>query len=75
MVNSMVGHLLIGITFIKLCEERIKGGMTMVKVRYMGGNAVLLTPRDGEQMEEIIKGNKEWLTVLWRSLSRGRMVL
>ena len=47
----------------------------MIKVRYMGGNAVLLTPRDGEQMEEIIKGNKEWLTVLWRSLSRGRMVL
>jgi len=32
----------------------------MIKVRYMGGNLMFLTPRDGEWMDEIIKENREW---------------
>jgi len=41
-------------------EEFVKGGMNIVKVRYMGDNLVLLTPIGEESMEEIIRLNKEW---------------
>jgi len=32
----------------------------MVRVRYMGDNLALLTPLEGDQMEELISLNKEW---------------
>lgn len=32
----------------------------MVKVRYLGDNLTVLTPREGEQMEDLIMFNKEW---------------
>jgi len=32
----------------------------MVRVRYMGDNLVLLTPREGDNMDELINLNKEW---------------
>jgi len=32
----------------------------MIRVKYMEDNLVLLTPKEGEQMEDLIKLNKEW---------------
>ncbi len=43
-----------------LGEELVKGGMTMVKARFLGDNLVMLTPREGEVMEDILEDNKEW---------------
>jgi len=54
MVNNMVGFLAVGISFKHLCEECVKGRMNMIKVRFMGDNMVLLTPRDGESMEDLL---------------------
>ena len=51
--------------FIMVREEFIKGGMSMIKVRYMGDNLVLLTPKKGEQMEDIIKLNNKWFTSMF----------
>lgn len=31
----------------------------MIRVRYMGDNLALLTPKEGECMEELFKLNKE----------------
>ena len=48
------------INFSQLCEEFIKGGMSMVKVRFLGDNLVPLTPKQDERMDELINLNKEW---------------
>ena len=32
----------------------------MIKVRFLGDNLVLLTPKGGERMDDLIKHNKEW---------------
>ena len=37
----------------------MKGGMSRVRVRYLGDNLVLLTSREGDNMEELINHNKE----------------
>ena len=40
----------------------------MIKVRYMRDNLVLFTPKEGEQMEEIIKLNNKWFTSLFEDI-------
>ena len=40
----------------------------MVRVRSMGDNLVLLTPREGENMEELIKLNIEWFDSIFVSI-------
>jgi len=60
MSNNAVGWMIPDLNFESLCEEFIKGGMSMVKVRYMGDSLVLLTPKEGERMEDIIKLNNNW---------------
>lgn len=52
--------MLSDLNYNQLCEEFFTGGMNMIKVRYMGDNLVLLTPREGERMKDLIKLNKEW---------------
>ena len=37
----------------------MKGGMDMVKLRYMGDRLAMLTPREGESMEALIQLNKD----------------
>jgi len=54
--------------FENLGEEFVKGGMSMVKVRYMGDDLVLLTPPEGENMEELINLNKEWFESIFQSI-------
>jgi len=69
MSNSFVGKLVEGCDFDKLGEELVKGGMSMVRARFMGDNLVLLTPREGEAMENIMKLNKRWLESMFSSVS------
>jgi len=56
MESSFIGHMAPGVDFFQ--EELIKGGMNMIKIRYMGDNLALLTPDEGERMEDLIKLNK-----------------
>jgi len=44
----------------QLGEELVKGGLNMIRVRMLGDRLVLITPREGENMEDIINDNKEW---------------
>ena len=60
MVRSAVGKYNAGMDFDLLGEEFVRGGMNMIQVRSMGDNLALLTPREGENMEEVIKLNREW---------------
>jgi len=60
MKRSVVGQLKEGIWFDQLGEELVKGGMNMVRARYMGDNLVLLTPKEGVAMEALILHNKDW---------------
>jgi len=65
LVRSAVGWMSPDLTFDSLKEEFVKGGMNRVKLRFLGDNLVLLTPREGERMEEIFKLNKEWFLSLF----------
>jgi len=65
MENSAIGQLIPDIDFNKLCDEFVKGGMNMIKVRYMGDNLVLLTPREGDCIKDLIHLNKEWFESLF----------
>jgi len=69
MVKSFVGKLGDGMDFDKLGEEIVKGGMSMVRARFLGDNLVLLTPREGEAMEDIMKLNKGWFDSVFTSVS------
>jgi len=65
---SAVGWMSHDLTFESLREEFIKGGMSRIKLRYMGDNLVLLTPREGERMDEIIKLNNEWFVSIFEDI-------
>jgi len=60
MKNSVVGFFSVEMSFNQVCEEFILGGLNMVKVRYLGDNMALLTPNQGDKMEDIIRLNKQW---------------
>ena len=60
MVNSVVRHLSPDVNYDQLCDEVVKEGLNMIKVRFLGDNLVLLTPKGGERMDDLIKHNKEW---------------
>jgi len=48
MANSVIGKFREEMDFEQLSEEFVKGGMSMVRVRYMGDNLVLITPEKGK---------------------------
>ena len=60
MVNSAIGQFNTELDFDQLGEEFVKEGMDMVKLRYMGDSLAMLTPREVENMDELINLNKEW---------------
>ncbi|KAK8469885.1 hypothetical protein PHAVU_004G009401 [Phaseolus vulgaris] len=68
MENSVVGHFCAELDFEQLGEEFVRGGMNMVKVRSLGDNLALLTPREGESMKELVKLNKEWFDSIFISI-------
>jgi len=69
MSRSFVGKLGEGMDFEKLEEELVKGGMATVRARWLGDNLVMLTPREGEAMEDLLKMNRGWFDSLFSSIS------
>jgi len=70
MVNNVVCQMSPNINFSQLCEEFIKGGMSMVRVTFLGDNLVLLTPKEGEQMDELLNLNKEWFKSVFEVINQ-----
>ena len=65
---SMVGQFREELDFEQLSDEFVKGGMSMVRLRYMGDNLVLLTPRENINMEELFNLNREWFESVFLNL-------
>ncbi|KAK8466691.1 hypothetical protein PHAVU_008G145700 [Phaseolus vulgaris] len=65
LASSAVGWMSSSMSFDTLNEEFVKGGMSRIKLRFMGDNLMLLTPKDGDRMEDIFKLNNEWFVVLF----------
>jgi len=68
MVSSVIGEFREELDYEQLGEQFVRGGMSMIRVRYMGDNLVLLTPQEGINMEELIKLNKEWFESVFQSI-------
>ena len=68
MSNNAVGFFVADLSYNQLCEEFIVGGMNMVKVRYLGDNMALLTPTEGERMEDVIGLNKLWFESFFEAI-------
>ena len=60
MERSIIGQFKEDLSFEQLGEEFVKGGLNMVRVRYLGDNFALLTPIEGEDMNAIILCHKQW---------------
>jgi len=68
MEKSLVGQYNADMDFEQLGEEFVRGGMNMVRVRSLGDNLALLTPREGEDMEELVQLNREWFDSVFLSI-------
>ena len=68
MERSAIGKLRDAMDNDRLGEEVVKGGMSMLTLRAMGDNLIMLTPRERESMEEIIKQNGEWFDNVFASI-------
>ena len=66
--KSVVGKLSAGMDEDQLGEEIVKGGLNTIRVRELGDRLVLITPREGENMEVIINDNKEWFDDAFASI-------
>ncbi|KAL9289812.1 hypothetical protein ACSQ67_024418 [Phaseolus vulgaris] len=47
----------------------ILGGFKFIRVRFMGGNYVLLSGEDASLIEKTIEENKEWLESIFESIT------
>ena len=68
MEYSMIGQFREELSFEELGDEFIKGGMSMVRVRFLGDNLALLTPREGQNMKELINLNKVWFESVFQKI-------
>jgi len=68
MEASVVGQLRAEIELEQLREVFLKGGLSMVFLRSLGDNLVLMMPREGESMQALIKLNKEWFESVFESI-------
>jgi len=68
MVNNVVVHMSLDVSFDHMCEEVVKGGMNMFKVWFLEDNMVLLASKRGEHMDYLIKHNKEWFESLLENI-------
>ena len=69
MENSVIGQFNEDLDFEQLEEEFLKGGMSMIKVRYLGDNLAMLTPREGDSMENLIYLNKDWFESVFDNIN------
>jgi len=60
MKSSAIGQFNEEFDFKPLEEEFLKGGMSMIKVPFLGDKLAMLTPRVGESFEDLTKLNKAW---------------
>jgi len=70
MINNTIGQFNAELDYDQLEEEFVKGGMDMVKLRYMGDRLTMLTPREGESMEALKKLNKEWFESVFDNIEQ-----
>jgi len=49
-------------------EESVKGGLHKIKMRFLGDKLALMTPREGENIGDIIKPNREWFDNFFTSI-------
>lgn len=68
MERSVVSQFKEDISFDQVGEEFVKGGLNMLRVRYLGDNLALLTPKEGEDMEALLSYNKEWFNRVFNSI-------
>jgi len=68
MGSNVIGQFRDELNFEQLGDEFVKGGMSMIRVRYMGDNLALLTPWEGESMQELINLNNEWFEGVFHSI-------
>jgi len=68
LVKSAVGKLAVDMDFEKLEEELVKGGMSMVRARFLGDDLVLLTPVEGVVMEDVMRSNTAWFNSVFSSV-------
>jgi len=68
MSSNAVGWMSFDLNYDLLREEVVKLGMSMFKVRYMKDNMVLLTPKEGMRMEDIVKLNKDWFVSVFEDV-------
>jgi len=68
LAKSVVGKLVGVMDYEKLEEEIVKGGMSMIKVRYLGDGLVLVSPAEGEIMEDIVRSNTGWFNNVFDSV-------
>ena len=66
--KSVVGKLSDGFDEEYLGDELVKGGLNMIRVRKLGDRLHLITPREGENMDNIIKDHKEWFDEVFVSI-------
>jgi len=64
MINNTIVQFNAELDYDQLEEEFVKGGMDMVKLRYMGDRLAMLTPKEGESMEALWSGSKASLIIL-----------
>jgi len=69
LANNFVGTLCAEMDFDKLEEEIVKGGMSMVRVCFMGDNLILLSPSKGEDLANLMKQNSGWFESVFSSVS------
>ena len=68
MKNNMVGRMKAEWEHETLQEECIKGGMSMIIIRFLGDNLVLLTSKSIEKIEDIVKSSKEWFDFFFEDI-------
>jgi len=67
MKDSFVGRLQILDHLDTLKDNFFLGGMTFLKVRYLGDNVVLITSLDGIKLTNVIEGNNNWFATMFKS--------
>jgi len=68
LAKSAVGKLAGDMDFEKLEEELVKGGMSLVRARFLGDDLVLLSPVEGVAMEDVMKSNTAWFNNVFSSV-------
>jgi len=73
--NSFIGRTVEPSKAKDLKESFILGDFNFIRVRYLGGNCVLLSGEDANLIKKPIVENKEWFESILNLLSPGSITL